>query len=135
MGASALQLLVDTHVFLWAAADPAKLSRAARTAIADHKNEVFVSAAVGWEVTIKHALGKLVLPMDPAVFVPARIGGLGFKPLPISLEHALAIGGLPAHHTDPFDRMMIAQAQVEGFTFVTADRDSLKYPVKLIKAA
>lgn len=130
-----MELLLDTHAFLWALGDPEKLSPVARAAIEDPENGIFVSAAVAWEIGIKYALGKLSLPMEPTIYVPACIGSFGFKSLPISQEHTLAVCGLPNHHNDPFDRIMIAQAQVEGFTFVTSDSESLKYPVKLLKAS
>lgn len=127
-------LLLDTHVFLWAAADPERLRAEVRTAIADSRNDVAISAAVGWEIAIKHALGKLTLPLAPAVYVPARVAALGFRELPITLAHALAVSALPNHHNDPFDRMMIAQAQVEGASLVTVDESVLKYPVHAIRA-
>jgi PIN domain nuclease of toxin-antitoxin system len=129
-----VRLLLDTQVFLWAASDPEKFSKRARAAIEDSSNEVFVSAAVAWEIAIKHALGKLNIPLAPAAYVPARLNALGFKPLPIALEHALAVCGLPSHHNDPFDRIMAAQAQVEGLTLVTSDQSILKYPVRTLKA-
>ena len=129
-----MRLLLDTHVFLWAAAEPERIAPTVRALITDGANEVFVSAAVAWEIAIKHALGKLTLPIAPAVYVPARLATLGFIELPISAAHALAISGLPNHHNDPFDRIMIAQAQVEGMTFVSADQDALAYPVHALKA-
>ena len=127
-------LLLDTHAFLWAASDPASLAVPARAAIEDPGNEVFVSAAVAWEIAIKYALGKLSLPADPATYFPARVASLGFATLAIAPEHALAVGALPNHHNDPFDRIMIAQAQIEGLTFVTSDKNALQYPVHAIAA-
>lgn len=127
-------LLLDTHAFLWSAAEPERLASEARSAIEDSRNEIFVSAAVAWEIAIKHALGKLTLPLAPAVYVPARVNALGFNPLPITIAHALAVSALPNHHNDPFDRIMVAQAQVEGLTFVTADEHALKYPVQTLRA-
>ena len=129
-----MRLLLDTHVFLWSAADPDQLSRAAREAIEDTTNDVLVSAASAWEITVKVALGKLAVPGDPASWFPARVGSLGFHALDITAAHALAVGGLPSLHRDPFDRIMIAQAQIEGLAFVTRDPDNLKYPVHLIAA-
>lgn len=128
-------LLLDTHAFLWSASEPERLTPEARSAIQDSRNEIFVSAAVAWEIAIKHALGKLTLPLSPAVYVPARVSALGFKPLPISIAHALAVAALPNHHNDPFDRIMVAQAQIEGLTFVTADEHALKYPVHTLRAS
>ncbi|MGD9854592.1 MAG: type II toxin-antitoxin system VapC family toxin [Planctomycetaceae bacterium] len=92
-----MNLLLDTHVVLWWLDDPALLSSAARTAIADPQNMVFVSAAVAWEIAIKRALGKLTSPPDFETAMQVS----GFQPLPITITHALAAGGLPPHHRDP----------------------------------
>jgi PIN domain nuclease of toxin-antitoxin system len=129
-----VRLLLDTHAFLWAAADPDQLRPNARVAIEDRVNEVFVSAGVAWEITIKAALGKLTVPTDPAVWFSARVRSLGFQALDISAAHALAVGGLPDIHRDPFDRIMIAQAQIEGLTFVTRDPENQKYPINVLEA-
>jgi PIN domain nuclease of toxin-antitoxin system len=129
-----VRLLLDTHAFLWAAGDPDQLRVSARAAIEDSTNDVLVSAAVAWEISIKVALGKLTVPADPAVWLPARVRSLGFQPLDISAAHALAVGGLPDIHRDPFDRIMIAQAQVEGLTLVTRDPENQKYPVNVLDA-
>lgn len=129
-----MRLLLDTHVFLWAAGRPEELAQPARLAIADAQNEVYVSAAVAWEITIKTSLGKLKVPGDPATWFPARVRSLGFDQLPILSEHALAVGALPDHHRDPFDRILVAQAQLEGMHLVTRDPDFQKYPVNLLQA-
>ena len=129
-----MRLLLDTHVFLWLAGSPSKLSVAATDAIADRANDVFISAAVTWEIVLKYPSGKLRLPTSPASYVPSRIAAFGFSSLPITQDHAIAVASLPATHTDPFDRIMIAQAQVEGLTFVTRDAASLTYPVNTIEA-
>ena len=129
-----MRLLLDTHAFLWAAAEPDELSSAARAAIADRLNDIYVSAATAWEITIKAAVGKISLAADPAVWFPARVASLGFQTLDITAEHALAIALLPAIHRDPFDRMMIVQAQLEGLTFVTRDPENQKYPVHFLAA-
>ena len=129
-----MRLLLDTHAFLWAAADPDQLRPNARAAIEDSGNEVLVSAGVAWEISIKVALGKLTVPADPAVWFPARVRSLGFHALDISAAHALVVGGLPDIHRDPFDRIMIAQAQIEGLTLVTRDADNQKYPINTLEA-
>lgn len=129
-----MRLLLDTLVFLWAAGEPEELAEPARLAIADTQNEVYVSAAVAWEITIKTALGKLTIPGDPASWFPARVRSLGFDQLPVLCEHALAVGALPDHHRDPFDRILIAQAQLEGMQFVTRDPQIQKYPVNVFPA-
>lgn len=129
-----MRLLLDTHAFLWAAAQPETLNETARAAIEDSANEVFVSAAAAWEITIKVALRKLAVPGDPALWFPARVRSLAFQECDITAAHALAVGALPNIHSDPFDRIMIAQAQIEGLTFVTRDADSQKYPVAFMLA-
>lgn len=129
-----MRLLLDTHVFLWAAGEPQEIAEPARLAIADTENEVYVSAAVAWEITIKTALGKLKVPGDPATWFPARVRALRFDALPILPEHALAVGALPDHHRDPFDRILVAQAQLEGMHLVTRDPEIQKYAVKFLPA-
>lgn len=116
-----MKLLLDTHVFLWwCAADP-KLSQGAVDAIADGANDVFVSAVNGWEIAIKTRLGKLPLPQPPAAFMTAMLRRHAFDVLSVSLDHALAEFDLPAHHNDPFDRLLVAQARCEEMTLVSND--------------
>lgn len=129
-----MRLLIDTHVFLWAAAEPGKLSAPAFNAIQDRANDVFVSAAVAWEIVIKSRIGKLSVPAQPAAWFPARVQSLGFQTLDITSAHALALSALPEIHKDPFDRIMIAQAQLEGLTFVTRDPENQKYPIHFLAA-
>lgn len=125
-----MTLLLDTHAFLWWMDDPGLLSRAAREAIADGKNTVYVSAAVAWEITIKRALGKLDAPDDLEDAMQAN----RFLPLPISVAHALAVAGLPPIHRDPFDRMLLAQAKHEGFKLVSRDQHAAQYGIPHIVA-
>ena len=101
------RLLLDTHAVLWALAEPRNLSGPARTALEDAQNEVFVSVVSGWEIAIKRALGKLQAPDN----LEAGIRNQGFTPLLMTFHHAEQAGALPPHHGDPFDRMLIAQAQ------------------------
>lgn len=129
-----MQILLDTHAFLWAASDPDELQADARAALEDPANDVVVSAAVAWEIAIKVGLGKLTVPGDPIVWFPARMRSMGFRALEIAVAHALAVGALPEIHNDPFDRIMIAQAQVEGLTFVTRDPHSRQYPIHVLDA-
>lgn len=117
-------LLLDTHVFLWWRADDRRLRPAARKAIAEAPL-VFVSAASAWEVAIKAALGRLALPAP----FHEGVAGSGFDELPITIAHAEAAGRLPAHHADPFDRMLVAQAQLERLVLVTHDRAFAPYGV------
>ena len=128
------RILLDTNAFLWAAQEPDKLEDAAREAIEDPDTEVYVSSAVAWEIAIKHGKGNLPLPVAPLIYVPSRMKALGFIDLPITQEHALAVSLLPAIHADPFDRIMIAQTQVEGLIFVTRDTRVLAYALKTIRA-
>jgi PIN domain nuclease of toxin-antitoxin system len=109
--------LLDTHVFLWWLDDPGQLSGAARAAIGDGRNAIYVSAAVAWEIAIKKALGKLDAPDDLEEVMAAN----RFLPLPVTISHALGILALPHHHRDPFDRILIAQAQQEDLTFISRD--------------
>jgi len=123
------RLLLDSHVFLWWRADDSRLKKRIRTAIADAV-DVYVSAASTWELGRKVALGKLTIPE------PAEDGVLdsGFLPLPITFEHTRAAVSLPPHHTDPFDRMLIGQALVEGLTIVTHDAAFHAYGAPVLKA-
>ena len=125
-----MRLLVDTHALLWAIGDPERLRDAARTALWDPRNEVRVSVASVWEIGIKRALGKLTAPDDLGPHLEAA----NFVPLPISLEHASAAGSLPLHHRDPFDRMLIAQAQIESLTLVTRDARFARFGVQVLEA-
>lgn len=119
-----MKLLIDTHVFLWWCADDRRLSAAERGSIRDAANEVYLSAASVWEITIKEALGRLVVPER----VSAAALRLGFEALPVTFEHAEATFQLPPLHRDPFDRMLVAQARVESLTLVTRDPSIRSYP-------
>jgi PIN domain nuclease of toxin-antitoxin system len=125
-----MTLSLDTHVFLWWLADPQLLSKAARDAISDGKNTVYVSAVVIWEIIIKRALGKLEAPDD----LEAAMTANRFLPLPVTIPHVLAIQTLPAYHRDPFDRLLLAQARHEGFLLVSRDQHVQSYGVPYIVA-
>ncbi len=125
-----MNLLLDTHVLLWWLDDNPALSRKARAAIGEGKNLVFISAVVVWEIRIKQALGKLEIPSNFRTVLDHQ----PFKALNITIEHAHAIGDLPAHHRDPFDRMLAAQAKVESLTLVTRDTHLKKYGIKILGA-
>jgi PIN domain nuclease of toxin-antitoxin system len=129
-----LRLLLDTHAFLWFVGEREKLASIAFQTISNPENEVFLSAAVAWEIAIKYARGKLTLPLDPAAYVLTRMLSTGIGALPITHEHALATAKLPPIHGDPFDRIMIAQAQVESLIFVTRDANNLRYQVQTLLA-
>jgi PIN domain nuclease of toxin-antitoxin system len=112
-----MRLLLDTHVFLWAVADSPSLTSEARRTIAD-ADEVHVSAASIWEVAIKAGLGKIQVDIGQ---LAGAIGASGFVELPVTVAHAAFVSGLPHHHRDPFDRMLIAQAMTEPLVLLTAD--------------
>lgn len=111
--------------------EPERFSEPSRQLLTDRQNELFLSAASAWEIAIKFALGRLRLPEPPALFVERRMAEDRLGALPILHSHALRVAELPAHHSDPFDRLLVAQAQVEGHTLLTADRELAKYDVSI----
>jgi PIN domain nuclease of toxin-antitoxin system len=120
-----VRVLIDTHVFLWWDRQLRRLSRPLRAAIEDETNEIVVSAATVWEIAIKRATGKL--RFDRPIVTAVR--ALGFEILPVAGAHAEHAGGLPPHHNDPFDRLIVAQAYLEGMVLGTQDRRMLPYGV------
>ncbi len=124
-----MRLLLDTHTFLWWLDGSPRLSAAAREAVADDANAVYVSAVTGWEIAIKASLGRLTLPGDPATAVLSQMDLNGMRDLPVRMEHALRVATLPHRHADPFDRLLVAQSMIEGLTIVTADSHLLAYNV------
>lgn len=120
-----MKLLLDTHAFLWWDADDARLPAAFRYEIASRRNEIFVSAVTVWEIAIKRALGKLIFGQS----VGKAIEEHRFTPLPITVDQAEWAGGLPQLHRDPFDRLLVAQARLEGLVLVTVDEQILRYEV------
>lgn len=129
-----MRLLLDTHVWLWMVSAPERIREQARRALADRDNVVLLSAASAWEIAIKYRLGKLPLPEDPATFIPARLARDRVTPLPVSIEHALHVATLADHHSDPFDRLLVVQAQLEGLLLVTVDAQFDAYDVELLRA-
>lgn len=124
--------MLDTSVFLWALAAPAKLNRRARALLSNEREGLFLSAASAWEISVKFGLGKLELSEGPSKCVPTWMLNWGIRALEISHLHALAVGDLPFHHQDPFDRMLIVQAMMEGMVLLTADRLFEKYAVETL---
>ncbi len=114
-----MRALLDTHAFVWWLEGSPRLSRRARSVLAREGNEIFVSAATAWEITTKARLGRLPFATDVAADVFGAIVGQGFHPLEITTVHAQRAGWLHGHHADPWDRMLIAQAQAEGLAVVT----------------
>ncbi|WP_163268778.1 type II toxin-antitoxin system VapC family toxin [Chelativorans alearense] len=122
-----MKLLLDTQLLLWAAGEPDRLSAAARELLEKASNELVFSAASLWEVTIKSSLGRRDFQVDSSVLRRGLVDN-GYLELPITSEHATAVGSLPPIHKDPFDRMLVAQATVEGITLLTADSHLARYP-------
>lgn len=126
-----MKLLIDTHAFLWLMGEPEKLSRKALGACQDRGNELYLSVVSTWEIEIKRQLGKLRLKSPLRTIIPQQQEKNNLQILAVALEHVLALGDLPLHHTDPFDRLLIAQAQVEDAYLVSSDPLFAQYPVKL----
>jgi PIN domain nuclease of toxin-antitoxin system len=122
-----MKLLLDTHLLLWAAGNPDRLSAAARALIEESENDLFFSAASLWEIAIKRNLGRDDFRVDPRVLRRSLLDN-GYRELPISSEHAVAVDTLPSIHKDPFDRIITAQATVEGITLLTSDPLVAQYP-------
>ncbi|MEU8244300.1 type II toxin-antitoxin system VapC family toxin [Actinoplanes missouriensis] len=123
-----MSLLLDTHVALWAIVGDPTLSDEFLDRLR-HDPDIYLSPVTLWEITIKQATGKLAGPPDLA----ERVRDMGFRELPVSSAHAIAAGRLPAHHRDPFDRMLVAQAVVDGLTLVSRDASIALYEVRLLK--
>lgn len=127
-----MKLLLDTHAFLWLNTDPARVRQAALTACRDRANALYLSLVSLWEIQIKHQLGKLELRVPWAQMLEAQEQANGLQTLPLSTAHIQALQQLPPHHRDPFDRMLIAQAQAEGMALVTADPAMSAYDVTIV---
>jgi PIN domain nuclease of toxin-antitoxin system len=127
-----MRVLLDTHAFLWWNTDDPRLSAAARQCIAATDNEIFLSAASAWEIAIKAARGRLLLPEPPDRYVASRLVLHRFQTLPVQASHALQTYYLPALHQDPFDRLLVAQAQLEGVPLLTADPAITQYDVPIV---
>jgi PIN domain nuclease of toxin-antitoxin system len=122
-----VKLLLDTHLLLWTAGHPDRLPGKARDLIAAPENDLFFSSASLWEVVIKRGLGRDDFKVDPRLLRRGLLDN-GYSELPIGSEHVVAIDNLPAIHKDPFDRILVAQAQVEGIALLTADPTVAQYP-------
>ena len=127
-----MRALLDTHTFLWWLLDVPKLSGECRRILEDGANEILLSAASGYELAYKAHVGRLTLPESPDEYVRTRLEANGFGALSIELSHALRAASLPAIHRDPFDRMLIAQAQLESIPIITADPAIARYDVEVI---
>lgn len=129
-----MKFLLDTHVWLWLALDPGRLSAEVRDQIGRVETALYVSVATLWEVVIKTGLGKLDLPDPTETFWQRQIRDSGIAVLAIRPEHVLEVAALPHVHRDPFDRLLVAQARIEEFTLVTADPNVRAYPVTTLAA-
>lgn len=129
-----MRYLLDTHVWLWLLANPERIRPTVRNVLIEPSNTLMFSVASAWEIAIKYRLGKLPLPEPPNVFIPARLLRDGVVPFPIELTHAVHVANLPDHHSDPFDRLLIAQAQIEALCLITADTNFDAYDVQLLRA-
>jgi PIN domain nuclease of toxin-antitoxin system len=122
-----MKLLLDTHLLLWAAGQPSRLSRSAHKLMKDSSNELIFSAANLWEIAMKRGLGRNDFQVEPRLLRRGLLEN-GYTELPISGDHTIALDGLPPLHKDPFDRILIAQAMVEGITLLTVDPLVAQYP-------
>jgi PIN domain nuclease of toxin-antitoxin system len=122
-----MKLLLDTQLVLWAAGQPDRLPAEAQALLAAPENELLFSAASIWEIAIKHGLGRQDFRVEPRVLRRGLLDN-GYVELPITSQHAVSIDSLPALHRDPFDRLLVAQAQAEGITLLTADAQVAQYP-------
>lgn len=130
-----MRVLLDTHAFLWMQTTPELLGAEARALVEDGANELLLSAVSSWEIAIKYRLGKLELPQSPEIYVPSRAAAVGVTALPVEHSHALRVAQLPAHHRDPFDRLLIATAHVEAVPVLTADPVFSRYGVDVLPAS
>lgn len=121
-----MKLLLDTHVLLWAAGEPDKLSEAVRSLLLDESNSLFFSSASIWEIVIKRGLGRDDFRVDP-IRLRRMLVMNGYMEISVASDHALAVDGLPLLHKDPFDRILLAQARTEGLSLVTSDAQLVRY--------
>lgn len=129
-----MKYLLDTHVLLWAEATPELIRPEVLRVLSDPAAELFLSAASAQEIAIKWRLGKLSLPVAPALFLETRMARSRLRALPVSIAHAAHVATLPDIHGDPFDRLIVTQAQLEGLTILTRNREIPKYEVQVLRA-
>jgi PIN domain nuclease of toxin-antitoxin system len=127
-----MKYLLDTMVWLWSVGSTDLIGREGLEILANGEEEIYFSAVSSWEVSIKTKLGKFQLPDLPTRYVPRRLVEQGIQALSVTLGHSLKVYDLPLHHSDPFDRLLIAQAVVEEMTILTSDRVFKKYPVDVV---
>lgn len=127
-----MRALLDTHTFLWWVTNNSQLSSTVQSILRNRSNEIFFSVASGWEIAIKAQLGKLDLPSQPEYYIANQLELNSFQVLPINLNHALQIYHLPNYHKDPFDRILVAQCQVENLPLLTLDANISEYRINVI---
>lgn len=127
-----MRYLLDTSIWLWSIGSVGKINQLGRDLLADGTQDFYLSAASSWEISIKASSGKLPLPGPPQSFIPRVLAEQGITPLPILHQHALAVYDLPKHHADPFDRLLIAQAQMEAMVVLTSDSIFRRYAVAIV---
>jgi PIN domain nuclease of toxin-antitoxin system len=127
-----LRYLADTHAVVWWAEDSSRLSRRARTVFAAKDSEIWWSIAGAWELAIKHSLGRLELSVPLSDLVHVHLPRQGIEILPVGTEHVLRLAQLPHHHSDPFDRMLVAQAQAENLILISRDPEIRSYDVDVV---
>lgn len=129
-----MKFLLDTQIFLWMFLHPTKIGAKLWARLRNAENDLYLSSASAWEIAIKVRIGKMKLPGNPALYVARRARESNILSLPITEEHALAVAELPMEHTDPFDRILVAQAQLESLTLITSDPVFERYDVKCVIA-
>ena len=127
-----MKILIDTQIFLWALTAPNRLGKNARGLLKSRENQLYLSAASSWEICIKAALNKLRLPKSPDTYISSRMASLNIVPLAIKHHHTFKVYQLPPHHRDPFDRILIAQAQAEKLHLMSADEQFQTYEIDLL---
>ena len=127
-----MRVLLDTHALVWALSDPDRLSRRARAVIAEQRTVVFVSLASAWELSILEGLGRVRLSLPLGTVFTEGLAALRFHLLPIKLSHVAGVAGLPPHHRDPFDRLLVSAARAEKLSIVSADRHIARYAVSVV---
>lgn len=129
-----MKVLLDARAWLWMLSAPERFEPEALEVVSDPSSELHLSAASSWEIAIKYALGRLPFPIPPWTYVPDRIASSGVVPLPVEHVHALEVARLPAVHRDPFDRLLVAQARIEGLAILTSDPVFEAYGADVVRA-
>lgn len=129
-----MRILLDTQCWLWMLMAPERFSEDSRSLLEASDNDLYLSAASAWEIAIKYGLGKLTLPGRPAELIPELMSKTAVLGLPVLHSHALRVADLPPHHRDPFDRLLVAQAQLEDLPILTADPQLEPYEVEILRA-